>query len=77
MEESLTHIVAEFEEEKARIVLSAQGEMQDSRMEIERLRRMLDLKTKENVKIKFLARNILDQVSDLTMVDYHANKSYL
>ena len=59
--------MSEFEEEKARILHSAEGELQDSRMEIERLRRMLDLKTKENVKIKFLARNILDQV-DLVVI---------
>ncbi|XP_063712972.1 basal body-orientation factor 1-like [Symsagittifera roscoffensis] len=65
LEDSLTHIVSEFEEEKARILHSAEGELQDSRMEIERLRRVLDLKTKENVKIKFLARNILDQRSEM------------
>jgi len=65
LEESLTHIVREFEEEKGRIMVAAQGELQDSRMEIERLRRMLDLKTKESVKVKFLARNILDQRSEM------------
>ena len=65
MEKSLSHVVNEFETERKELVLKAQIENESSRVEISKLQRTVDLKTREMNKVKKLARNILEQRTEM------------
>ncbi|EDO37303.1 predicted protein, partial [Nematostella vectensis] len=65
LEKSLSHLVREFEDERNAIVQATEDETRSSRAEIARLQRIVELKTKEMNKVKRLAKNILDQRTEL------------
>ncbi|XP_031564389.1 basal body-orientation factor 1-like [Actinia tenebrosa] len=65
LEQSLSHLVREFEAERVKIVDNAVVETKNSRAEIARLQRVIQLKTKEMNKVKRLAKNILDQRTEV------------
>ncbi|KXJ08501.1 basal body-orientation factor 1 [Exaiptasia diaphana] len=65
LEQSLTHLVREFEEERQTMIEKADNEAKSSRAEIARLQRVVELKTKEMNKVKRLAKNILDQRTEM------------
>jgi len=65
LEKSLSHIVREFETERQSILRKAKIENESSKTEISKLRRTLELKTKEMNKVKKLAKNILDQRTEI------------
>lgn len=55
----------EFSTEKQMIVRTAETENESAKTEVVKLRRMLDLKTKEMNRVKRLAKNILDQRTEV------------
>ena len=55
----------EFEVEQGALVAKTDGEMEWSRVEIAKLQRIIQLKTKEMNRVKKLARNILDQRTEV------------
>lgn len=55
----------EFEAEQSALVAKTNDEMEWSRTEITKLQRVVQLKTKEMNKVKKLARNILDQRTEV------------
>lgn len=61
LEQSLGHVVREFETEQTSLVTKTNIETESSRAEIAKLQKILELKTKEMNKVKKLARNILEQ----------------
>ena len=65
LETSLSHIVREFETERRALVTKAQIENEASKVEIAKLQRTVDLKTREMNKVKKLAKNILDQRTEM------------
>jgi len=65
LEQSLGHAVREFEVEQGALVAKTNDEMEWSRTEIAKLQRVIQLKTKEMNKVKKLARNILDQRTEV------------
>ena len=65
LEKSLSHVVNEFETEQKGLVERAHVENESATNEIKKLQRTLELKTKEATKIKKLAKNILDQRTEM------------
>jgi len=65
LEQSLGHAVHEFEVEQGALVAKTNDEMEWSRLEVAKLQRIIELKTKEMNKVKKLARNILDQRTEV------------
>ena len=65
LEASLSHVVREFETERGQIVERGQIKSESATNEIVKLQRTVDLKTKEMTKVKRLARNILDQRTEM------------
>ncbi|XP_015756974.1 PREDICTED: basal body-orientation factor 1-like [Acropora digitifera] len=65
LEKSLSHVVREFEAERAALVQTAENETRNSRAEISRLQRIVELKTKEMNRVKRLAKTILDQRTEV------------
>jgi len=65
LEQSLGHAAREFEVEQGALVAKTNDEMESSRTEIAKLQRVIELKTKEMNKVKKLARNILDQRTEV------------
>eukprot|EP00112_Aurelia_sp_Birch-Aquarium-sp1_P001158 Seg112.7 transcript_id=Seg112.7/GoldUCD/mRNA.D3Y31 product="Basal body-orientation factor 1" protein_id=Seg112.7/GoldUCD/D3Y31 len=65
LEKTLSHMVREFEEERANILQNASKEAEQSKMEIARLQRTVELKTREMNRVKKIAKNILDQRSEI------------
>ena len=61
LEKSLGHIVREFKTEQDLLMSRTNTETESSRVEIAKLQRIIELKTKEMNKVKKLARNILEQ----------------
>ncbi|XP_013388908.1 basal body-orientation factor 1 [Lingula anatina] len=61
LEQSLSHVVREFERDRQALIEKFQIENESSKNEIVKLQRTVELKTKEMNKVKRLARNILDQ----------------
>ncbi|XP_065052525.1 basal body-orientation factor 1-like [Rhopilema esculentum] len=61
LEKALSHMVREFEEERGIIVQDSSKNLEQSKMEVARLQRTVELKTKEMNRVKKLAKNILDQ----------------
>ena len=65
LEKSLTHVVGQFELEQQALVEKTMVETESARIEISKLQRMVELKSKEMNKVKKLARNILDQRTEV------------
>ena len=65
LEKSLSHVVNEFERERKSLVEKGRIENESSKIEIAKLQRMVELKTREMNKVKRLAKNILDQRTEL------------
>ena len=65
LEKSLSHVVNEFESEQKAIVAQSHIENESATNEIKKLQRTLELKTREAAKIKKLAKNILDQRTEM------------
>ncbi|KAK6166409.1 hypothetical protein SNE40_023106 [Patella caerulea] len=66
LENSLTHVVREFDTEKSKMSLTAISEDPSGlKVELTRLQRIMELKSREMVKIKRLAKTILDQRTEL------------
>jgi len=65
LEQSLEHAAREFEAEQSLLVEKTNDEVVWSRTEIAKLQRVIQLKTKEMNKVKKLARNILDQRTEV------------
>jgi len=65
LEQSLRHAVREFEVEQGALLAKTNDEMEWSRTEVAKLQRVVQLKTKEMNKVKKLARNILDQRTEV------------
>ena len=61
----MNHVVREFEVEQGALVSRADIENESSRNEIAKLQRIVELKTKEMNKVKKLAKNILDQRTEV------------
>ena len=65
LEHSLSHMAREFGTEKRAIVEKYRVESEASKIELVKLQRVIELKTKEMNKVKRLAKNILDQRTEL------------
>ena len=65
LEKSLNHVVREFEVEQKSLTEKSRTENESSRVEITKLQRTIDLRTKEMNRVKRLARNILDQRTEV------------
>ena len=65
LENAIGHVVREFHTEKNQIVQTANTENESGKIEVVKLRRMHDLKTREMNRIKKLAKNILDQRTEV------------
>lgn len=65
LEKSLSHVVREFETERASLVQKSEYETRSCRAEISRLQRIVELKTKEMNRVKRLAKTILDQRTEV------------
>ena len=58
-------MVREFETERENILQKCKIELESGKIEIEKLNKTLEYKNKETNKIKKLAKNILEQRSDI------------
>ncbi|KAK3093033.1 hypothetical protein FSP39_010308 [Pinctada imbricata] len=65
LEKSLSHMSREFNVEKRSVSDRARVENEAAKIEIAKLQRVIELKTKEMNKVKRLAKNILDQRTEL------------
>ncbi|XP_005096741.1 basal body-orientation factor 1 isoform X2 [Aplysia californica] len=65
LEKSLSHVVREFETEQKSIVQRSETENQAGKVELVKLQRVIELKTREMNKVKRLAKNILDERTEL------------
>jgi hypothetical protein len=65
LEISLSHMSREFETTRKDIITKSRIENEASKIEIAKLQRVIELKTKEMNKVKRLAKNILDQRTEL------------
>lgn len=65
LEQSLSHMAREFQTEKKAICEKFRIENEASKIELAKLQRVIELKTKEMNKVKRLAKNILDQRTEL------------
>ena len=65
LEKSLSHVVHEFETEQTSLMQMSQIKNESATNEIKKLQRTLEMKTKETTKIKKLAKNILDQRTEM------------
>ncbi|XP_045186628.2 basal body-orientation factor 1-like [Mercenaria mercenaria] len=65
LEHSLSHMAREFNTEKKALMERFRIETEASKIELAKLQRIIELKTKEMNKVKRLAKNILDQRTEL------------
>lgn len=65
MEQSLSHMAREFSTEKRSMNERFRIETEASKIELAKLQRIIELKSKEMNKVKRLAKNILDQRTEL------------
>ena len=65
MEKSLSQMVREFEIERNSIIKKCKTELESSEIELEKLNQTLAMKSKEMNKIKKLAKNIIEQRTDI------------
>ena len=61
----MSHVVREFETERKSIVQQSDVKNEAGQVELVKLQRVIELKTREMNKVKRLAKNILDQRSEL------------
>ncbi|XP_069772160.1 basal body-orientation factor 1-like isoform X4 [Narcine bancroftii] len=67
LEKALGHMAAEFETAKQKMKQEAEFKMATSQVEISRLGAVIEMKDKEMNRVKKLAKNILDQRTDVEM----------
>jgi DNA repair exonuclease SbcCD ATPase subunit len=65
LEKSLSQVVREFEIERTNIIKKCKLELESSTTELEKLQKMMEMKNKEMNKVKKLAKNILEQRSEI------------
>lgn len=65
LEKSLAQMVREFETERTHILKKCKLEMESGQIEMDKLKKTLEMKTKEMNKVKKLAKNILEQRTDI------------
>jgi len=65
LESSLSLCVREFDAEQMALVTRTHAESESAREEVSRLQRTIELKSKEMNRVKKLAKNILDQRTDV------------
>lgn len=65
MEKSLSQVVREFEIERENVINKCKLETESSAIELDKMKRALELRSKEMNKVKKLAKNILEQRSDI------------
>lgn len=65
LEKALSHVVNEFDYETDRLMDVARLENQSAMTELDKVKRALELKTKECARIKRLAKNILQQRTEI------------
>ncbi|XP_066916433.1 basal body-orientation factor 1-like [Clytia hemisphaerica] len=65
LEKALTEVMSENNQKKTSLVQKHNQEQEGNKMEIARLQRIIELKNKEMSRVKKLAKNILDQRSDV------------
>ena len=65
LEKSLSHVVREFETENVTQKEKTRIANESSTVEIAKLQRIVDLKTKEMNNVKRLAKNILEQRTEM------------
>jgi len=65
LEKALTNIISQNDEKKNSLIEQHNEGQEENKMEIVRLQRMIELKNKEMNRVKRLAKNILDQRSDV------------
>ncbi|CAF0840532.1 unnamed protein product [Brachionus calyciflorus] len=65
LEKSLSQVIREFETERESLIHKCKLEMESGSIELEKMKRALELKNKEMNKVKKLAKNILEQRSDI------------
>ena len=65
LEKSLSQIIKEFEIERFNLIEKCKLELESSKTELEKVKKMLELRNKEMNKVKKLAKNILEQRSDI------------
>lgn len=65
LEKSLSQVVREFEQERDEIMRKSRTDNEANIVELEKLRRTLELRNKEMNKVKKLAKNIIEQRSDI------------
>ena len=65
LEKSLSQVVREFEHERTNIIKKCKSEMDSSLVELEKTKKTLELRNKEMNKVKKLAKNILEQRSEI------------
>lgn len=65
LEKMLTNVIKQNDENKATLSKKHRQEQEENKMEISRLMRAMELKNKEMNRVKKLAKNILDQRSDI------------
>lgn len=65
LEKSLAQVVKEFEHERENIMKTCKIQLESSTSEIEKLRKTLELRNRETNRIKKLAKNILEQRSEI------------
>lgn len=65
LEKSLSQVVREFEYERENLIKKCKSELESNSMEVEQLRRAMELRNKEAIKMKRLAKNILQQRDDI------------
>ncbi|CAD5121320.1 DgyrCDS9848 [Dimorphilus gyrociliatus] len=65
LEKALSHVVNEFDHEAGRLIDVAKLENQSAMTELDKVKRALELKTKECARIKRLAKNILQERTEI------------
>jgi hypothetical protein len=58
-------VIKEFEIERLNIIEKCKLELDSTKTELDKVKNMLDLRNKEMNKVKKLAKNILEQRSDI------------
>ncbi|KAK6165338.1 hypothetical protein SNE40_022284 [Patella caerulea] len=65
LEKSLSHVVREFESEKSRLQNDLETQTAAAKIELTKLQRVLEMKSREMSRVKKLAKTILDQRTQL------------
>ncbi|ESO99812.1 hypothetical protein LOTGIDRAFT_205234 [Lottia gigantea] len=65
LEKSLSHVVREFESEKKRLEADLETQTAAAKIELTKLQRVVEMKSREMSKVKKLAKSILDQRTEL------------